>query len=108
MVGAMRIRTLSFQVLAFSLSAAAGVRFEQSAKVIDRFDFVEMTLTVTNPPSSNPFMDAEVVGEFTPEGGAAVSVDGFCQRRWFGVSHSFRAHADGRAHSFRGSLRRQG
>jgi hypothetical protein len=57
---------------------AAGVRFEQSAKTIDRFDFIEVTLIVSNPPAGNPFMDTEVTGEFAVESGAPVRVDGFC------------------------------
>lgn len=57
---------------------AAEVRFEQSARTIDRFDFVEVTVRVTNPPAGNPFMSAEIVGEFTREGAASLAVDGFC------------------------------
>jgi hypothetical protein len=56
----------------------AAVRFEQSDRTVERFDFVEVTLTVTNPPAGNPFTDAEVAGEFAREGGAARQADGFC------------------------------
>lgn len=65
------------QLLAFSL-CAAGVRFEQSASSVDRFDFVELTLTVSNPPAGNPFVEAEVAGEFAREGATPTTVDGFC------------------------------
>lgn len=69
------------KVLWFVLSlcpALAGVQFEQSAKSLDRFDFVEVTIKVTDPPSGNPFTDAEVTGEFGREGQVPVNVDGFC------------------------------
>ena len=69
---------LALQVLAVPVSAAR-VHFDQSAKIIDRFDFVEVTIRVSHPPAGNPFLDAEVNGEFGREGGAPnVQVDGFC------------------------------
>jgi hypothetical protein len=45
---------------------------------MDCYDFVEVTVNVSNPPPGNPFTDAQVVGEFSRDGGAAVKVDGFC------------------------------
>jgi uncharacterized protein DUF4038/uncharacterized protein DUF5060 len=77
-LGAMRINSLLlFQLTLLSLHGA-GVRFEQSERTVDRFDFVEVTLTVTNPASGNPFIDAEVTGEFAREGSASRQVEGFC------------------------------
>ncbi|HKQ38987.1 MAG TPA: DUF5060 domain-containing protein [Verrucomicrobiae bacterium] len=75
----MRIKVLFLlsQLLAISLPAA-NIRFEQSDKSIDRFDFVEVTLSVSNAPAGNPFIEAEVVGEFAHEGDTPVRVDGFC------------------------------
>jgi hypothetical protein len=64
---------------AFPALAAPSVTFQQSASRVDRFDFVEVTLKVSNPPAGNPFTEAEVVGvvERHPEG-ASLKVDGFC------------------------------
>jgi hypothetical protein len=45
---------------------------------VDRFDFLEITVKVSDPPAGNPFTEAEVTGEFTPERGAPIKVDGFC------------------------------
>jgi hypothetical protein len=65
--------------LSQSLHAApAAVRFTQSATTVDAFDFVEVSLNVTQPDASNPFTDVTVAGEVAREGGAPVNVDGFC------------------------------
>jgi hypothetical protein len=58
--------------------AAFAVTFTQSAKSVDRYDFVEITLRLEAPAPGNPFTDAAFAGEFTPGGGTPVKVDGFC------------------------------
>ena len=73
-----RILFVALQLLTVSVCGAR-VHFEQSAKTIDRFDFVEVTIRVPHPPTGNPFLDADITGEFGHEGGApTVHVDGFC------------------------------
>ncbi len=52
--------------------------FIQSAASVDRFDFVEVTLTLDAPATGNPFVDASFSGEFLPAGTTALKVDGFC------------------------------
>lgn len=74
---AIKVLHLLLSVLAVTVSAA-NVRFEQSERSVDRFDFVEVTLSVSNAPPGNAFLEAEVVGEFAPEGEALARVDGFC------------------------------
>jgi hypothetical protein len=59
-------------------AAPAAVSFTQSATTVDAFDFVEVSLNVTQPDAANPFTDATVAGEFAREGGEPVKVDGFC------------------------------
>ncbi|MBL9139457.1 MAG: DUF5060 domain-containing protein, partial [Verrucomicrobiales bacterium] len=60
-------------------------RFDQSARVVDRFDFLEITLTLPEPPPGNPFLDASMQGVFqqvaNPEPSTSMTpwtVDGFC------------------------------
>ena len=62
----------------FTLAAEAAVALKLSARSVDCYDFVEVTLNVSHPPPGNPFTEAEVVGEFSREGGAPAKVDGFC------------------------------
>ncbi len=62
----------------FPVIALAAPRFEQSARRVDCFDFVEVTLALETPPSGNPFTEIMATGEFTPPGGASVQVSGFC------------------------------
>jgi hypothetical protein len=59
-------------------AAPAAVSFTQSAATVDAFDFVEVSLNVTQPDADNPFTDVTVAGEFAREGGEPVNVDGFC------------------------------
>lgn len=54
------------------------VTFSQSARSVPAFEFVEVTVEVAAPDVKNPFVDASVSGEFTADGGQAVSVQGFC------------------------------
>ncbi len=52
--------------------------FKQSARSVDRFDFVEVTLTLDAPATGKPFVDAAFDGEFKPDHAMALKVDGFC------------------------------
>jgi hypothetical protein len=54
------------------------VEFEQSARVVDAYDFVEVIVRVEQPDAENPFTGAAVGGWFAREGEARVKVDGFC------------------------------
>ncbi len=79
-----RFLTLTAFFLGF-LSLSAAPRFEQSARTVDRFDFVEVTLTLDEPAKGNPFLDAALEGAFSHDVRATRSphiflsrVDGFC------------------------------
>ena len=54
------------------------VEFTQSARNVDTYDFMEITLNVRGPDAKNPFVDAAVRGWFTTDAGKKVHVDGFC------------------------------
>ncbi len=67
-------------VLAFTVVVRAET-FTQSARSVDRFEFVEVTLKLDQPVAGNPFTDAALEGEL--EAGPTAStprlnVDGFC------------------------------
>jgi len=67
----------------FGTTAVAGataprVSFEQSAKEIDAYDFVEVTLKVREPAAKNPFQDVVATGQFEGEKGPPWKVEGFC------------------------------
>lgn len=55
----------------------ANVRFVQSARTVDAYDFVEVTLEVDKQDAGNPLTDVVVDGRFAREGGPQVRVDGF-------------------------------
>lgn len=55
------------------------VSSSQSAPSVEAYDFVEVTLNVSDPDVKNPFTDATVEGQFGKVGeNARLSVDGFC------------------------------
>lgn len=54
------------------------IRFSQSADAVDVYDFMEITINVEKPSAANPFTDVIVEGQFAPDGGKAIHVDGFC------------------------------
>jgi hypothetical protein len=56
---------------------SAALKLSQSAKTVEVYDFVELTLEGA-PTAGNPFTDASVTGQFQRDGGEAVKVDGFC------------------------------
>ena len=58
--------------------ASDSICFEQSARSVARYDFVEVTLKLAQPHAGNPFTDAEFTGEFGPVSGTLTKVDGFC------------------------------
>lgn len=63
---------------ALPLRAAGADNFRQSADEVDRYDFVEVTLTLDAPPRGNPFVDASFSGEFGPGPDDLRKVEGFC------------------------------
>jgi hypothetical protein len=54
------------------------ISVRQSAKEVELFDFVEITLQVENPGPVNPFTQASLRGQFGHEKDTPVTVDGFC------------------------------
>ena len=60
------------------VAAPTGVRFAQSAEIVDAYDVVEITVTVGQPTATNPFTDVTIEGSFGREGEAPLKVDGFC------------------------------
>lgn len=75
-----RIALLACLVVPATVSTrAAQVTVTASDRAVDRFEFVEFTVRVADPPAGNPFTEAEVAGVFRlPDGGDEVRVDGFC------------------------------
>lgn len=60
------------------MAAPAGISFSQSAKSIEAYDFVEITVKVESPDVKNPFTDASVNASFEDAtGGKQWSVEGF-------------------------------
>ena len=59
-------------------SSPQDVEFAQSARNVDTYDFVEITLNVKSPDARNPFVDVAVKGWVTAGAGKKVHVDGFC------------------------------
>ncbi len=54
------------------------VSFAQSAKVVEAYDYIEVTLNVAAPKVANPFTDVQVTGEFRRPGAEPIEVQGFC------------------------------
>ncbi len=54
------------------------IEFTQSARNVDAYDFVEVTLNVKEPDADNPFLNAGVEGWFAGKNGKKVHVGGFC------------------------------
>ena len=48
--------------------AAETVRFAQSSEEVERYDLLEVTVSVDRPGAANPFTDVAVQGTFTAEG----------------------------------------
>jgi hypothetical protein len=61
------------------LGAPGTVSFTRSAASVDAYDFVEVSVHVTQPDMGNPFTEASVSGWFEASGGGKRwQVDGFC------------------------------
>ena len=59
--------------------APGGVTYSQSAKSVETYDYLEITLNIGAPDAANPFTDASLSGWFARAGAAErVAVDGFC------------------------------
>ena len=69
---------LDSAVLGGAPTLAASSRFEQSARQVECFDFVEVTLELDGTIAGNPFTDASFTGEFGPVGATPLQVEGFC------------------------------
>jgi hypothetical protein len=55
------------------------VSFSQSAAQVERYDYTEITASVTSPDARNPFEDASLTGTAeTADGAHHWSVEGFC------------------------------
>jgi Protein of unknown function (DUF4038)/Domain of unknown function (DUF5060) len=60
-------------------AAPSNVSFAQSGPSVDAYDFVQVTVNLTNPDARNPFTDVSVSGSFERAGtGQHWQVDGFC------------------------------
>lgn len=73
----MRLTILGALCLA-ALWPSAADEFKQSARSVDRFDFVEVTLRLDQPAAGNPFTEAELAAQLIRPDGSRASVDGFC------------------------------
>ena len=77
-------RSLRVGLLAAALGLAAmaaprGVSLSQSAKSVETYDYVEVTLNISAPDAGNPFTAATLDGWFAKAGTSErVTVDGFC------------------------------
>ena len=61
------------------LAVPADVSFTKPAAQVARFDFVEISATVSAPDATNPFEDASLSGSLeTADGSHHWAVDGFC------------------------------
>jgi hypothetical protein len=61
------------------LAAEGNVSFSQSAQEIDVYDFVEMTVQTRGLDINNPFVDANISGQFKcVTESQSISVEGFC------------------------------
>lgn len=60
-----------------ALAARAGEVTIEAPASVPRYDVAEFALRVADPPRGNPFVDAEVRGEFAVEGRAPVRIQGF-------------------------------
>ncbi len=67
-----------FLIMGALQAAPQAVSFLQSAQSIDAYDFVEVSVQVTQPDVKNPFTDVSVRGTFGKRGSQRLSVEGFC------------------------------
>lgn len=69
---------LLFAAVGLTASAEPRVESTVSADSVACYDFVEVTLTITDGNLAQPFKDAAVTGKFGPSGGTTLEFDGFC------------------------------
>lgn len=70
---------LLFSCMSISIfSIPVKVNYSQSAKAVEVYDLIEITLNVDKPDAINPFIDVTVKGEFITGGASPIKVDGFC------------------------------
>ena len=87
-LGSIGIRLGQLAIALFLIAAGAGrtvlaspasVSFSQSARSVDAYDFIEVTINVASPDAKNPFTDVGVEAQFGKSGESKrLSVDGFC------------------------------
>jgi len=71
------VAALWFPVSTFA--APNGVTFSSASPQVNRYDFIEITATVSAPDAGNPFEDATLTGTFeTSDGAHHWNVEGFC------------------------------
>ncbi len=61
-----------------SAQGSRSVSLSQNLRTVNTYEFVEVTLTVSETAVANPFSDAELVGKFGTKGGLDKHVIGFC------------------------------
>src|SRR5229473_2742151 len=62
-----------------AVAAPGGVTFAQSARSVEAFDFLEVTVKVNSPFAQNPFTNATLEGDFGKNGDQSrLKVSGFC------------------------------
>jgi hypothetical protein len=72
------IALLGARFLPSSTVAAKEVSLSQNLQEVDTYDFVEVSVAVSEPDVSNPFAEVRVNGVFAKEGGSEKRVIGFC------------------------------
>jgi hypothetical protein len=73
------IAAASVTLLGDLSATPSNISFSQSAVSADVYDFLEVTVNVTQPDAPNPFTEALVSGSFaTSDGSKQWQVDGFC------------------------------
>lgn len=76
------MKLLSFLALCLLLvqtvSLRAGITFSAIPETVERFEPVEISATLTETPTSNPFSEARFIGNFADPSGPAQQIDGFC------------------------------
>ncbi len=62
-----------------AVAAPGSVTFAQSARSVEAFDFLEVTVKVNSPDAQNPFTNATLEGDFGKNGDQSrLKVSGFC------------------------------
>lgn len=75
------VMALSAFLLLPAALADARLTVTPGPSTISCFDTYEIVVKVDPPPRSNPFTDIGVTATFTPQGGSALSVEGFCDEQ---------------------------